>query len=730
MRYHLTQRRTARRERAFLAASTIAALAVVGALALVSAPAATAGQVGGGFTVTGSSASTTFPSGLGARFSFTPGADGGLTSLKANPDIGNAFGPTGNRAGVEPLFVPPAHVLDQWFDMGDVTVSFSRPVTNPRLNLVRPKFESATDGPGGKVWTSAEMRFTVTSGNARITPLGTAFAGYYDVSPDGLVATPVRSVVSRDPNSHSSMTSTVELTGTFSSVTLHLDKRNRISTTGDAGPATYYDASMPMAVSVDEDFGSAPASYGDASHVMGGLYLGGKPAPANVNGLSTTAGVNAADVADAIGAWPTIGTGRRGKTVELDVPVANPLDGPASVSGWIDFNGNHTFDSGEEATGTTSAQGASVVHLTWTVPADVKAGPTWARLRVVAGDAPVGPSGMADSGEVEDYRLEIDATTADISVMKTGPASAQVGDDVTWTVVVSNGDAAGTPPTDARVEGAVMTDAVPAAFTDVSWTCVASPGSACVDAAGTGNAISARSDLAIGGSATYTITGTLTDQPGTNAFTNVARGDLPPGTELVDPNPDDNESSTTGQTPALRITKTVDSAEASSGDRVGYVITVTNPTDVEYSAALLHDDLSAVLDDATLDAGSLDPSTGVVQLGDGQLDWLFDLAPHATATLRYTVVVDDPDRGDRRLINTVVADASTSGSNCAPGATDAACSTSTEVVDHQVKSDPGPGAGGLAFTGSDDLVLAAGALVLVVAGVMVLVGVRRRNRRA
>ncbi|MFB7800893.1 GEVED domain-containing protein, partial [Isoptericola sp. NPDC056134] len=371
-----------------------------------------------------------------------------------------------------------------------------------------------------------------------------------------------------------------------------------------------------------------------------------------------------------------IGTGQRGTTFDLDGPFASPVATPASVSGWIDFNGSGTFDQGELATGQTSAQGASVVHLAWTIPDDIKAGDTWARLRVVAGDTPAGPDGMVDSGEVEDYAVTIDPTTADVSVVKSGPATAQVGDDVTWTVVMTNGDGSGTPPTDTPVDGAVMSDTVPSEFTNVHWTCVAATGSSCLDADGSGNVIEATANLAIGGSVTYTITGTLDGQPESNTFTNAAHADLPPGTDIVDPDGENNDSNASGNTPALLITKSVDTTHAMPGEEVTYTVAVANTTDVEYRSARLHDDLSEILDDAVLTGGpTADLGTATVE--GTMLSWSGAIPAGATATITYTVTIPKDGRGDHRLTNVVVADVP--GTNCADSSQDPACRTDNET---------------------------------------------------
>lgn len=113
-----------------------------------------------------------------------------------------------------------------------------------------------------------------------------------------------------------------------------------------------------------------------------------------------------------------------------------------------------------------------------------------------------------------DYACPEGGPTLSVGITKTGPATVAPGGTVTWVVtIVNNGPADGA--------GSVFTDPVPAAITGVSWTCAASNGAACPNAAGTGNNIN--QTIAVfppGGQLVYTITGTIPAAGGT--FTNVA----------------------------------------------------------------------------------------------------------------------------------------------------------------------------------------------------------------
>jgi uncharacterized repeat protein (TIGR01451 family) len=123
--------------------------------------------------------------------------------------------------------------------------------------------------------------------------------------------------------------------------------------------------------------------------------------------------------------------------------------------------------------------------------------------------------------------------TADLAITKTdGSTYYLAGQVLTYTIVASS---AGPTP----VTGASVTDAIPAELTNASWTCVASAGSACGDAAGIGG-IATTVNLIRGGAATFTLTGTVPETAVVDV-SNTATIAPPAGT--VDPN-SGNDSAT------------------------------------------------------------------------------------------------------------------------------------------------------------------------------------------
>ncbi|MGG6294637.1 hypothetical protein ACQ4M4_09445 [Leptolyngbya sp. AN02str] len=128
----------------------------------------------------------------------------------------------------------------------------------------------------------------------------------------------------------------------------------------------------------------------------------------------------------------------------------------------------------------------------------------------------------------------ITVRTADFKIEKGG---AIAGTNITYTVTVTNeAIAAALGGSSPIITGAQFTDTVPAEVSNVSWTCVASAGSSCT-ANGQGNAIADTIALQVGGTVTYTITGTVV--PGTTVV-NTATITRP--NDVTDPVDDDGES--------------------------------------------------------------------------------------------------------------------------------------------------------------------------------------------
>lgn len=93
----------------------------------------------------------------------------------------------------------------------------------------------------------------------------------------------------------------------------------------------------------------------------------------------------------------------------------------------------------------------------------------------------------------------------------------------------------------------------------------------------------------------------------------------------------------------LDLSKTVtptDGVAVKPGEKVTYVVSLTNVSDIAVKSVRVSDDLRDVLDNATL-LGGVEVSDGSsAAVKDGQLEWTGDVPARTTVTLTYTVKVD------------------------------------------------------------------------------------------
>jgi uncharacterized repeat protein (TIGR01451 family) len=202
----------------------------------------------------------------------------------------------------------------------------------------------------------------------------------------------------------------------------------------------------------------------------------------------------------------------------------------------------------------------------------------------------------------------------DLSITKTdGADSATPGSELTYTVVVSNlGSVA--------VQGARVTDTMPKEFSDMRWTCEASPNSSCPKPEGTGN-LDALINLESDSSVTFTITGLLaSDASGT--ISNTATVTAP--ATVIDPDLSNNTATDSDElTPLadLLVSKTVDASQATVGDPVTYTIRVRNLGPSDAAETVLQDQLPAGLNllESSTEQGSCDMTGKILACNLGTL---------------------------------------------------------------------------------------------------------------
>lgn len=123
--------------------------------------------------------------------------------------------------------------------------------------------------------------------------------------------------------------------------------------------------------------------------------------------------------------------------------------------------------------------------------------------------------------------------------------------------------------------------------------------------------------------------------------------------EGLDPETGEPCAVTQHELPKLSIDKSADRTDLPAIDEnVTYTVTVTNEGPGDYTAdspATMSDDLTEVLDDATLDETSLTATTGDVTFENGVLNWSGVLAAGESADISYTVSYTGA--GDNQLVN-------------------------------------------------------------------------------
>ena len=129
-------------------------------------------------------------------------------------------------------------------------------------------------------------------------------------------------------------------------------------------------------------------------------------------------------------------------------------------------------------------------------------------------------------------------------------------------------------------------------------------------------------------------------------------------------------------TSALTIVKTASTATAAAGQTVTYTVVVTDSGQTAYTGAAFADSLSGVLGNASYD-GHAAATAGTVAFSSPDLTWSGDLAVGASATVTYSVAVDNPDTGSDILTNSVTS--ATAGNNCPAGGTDPRCTVTVDV---------------------------------------------------
>ncbi|WP_143590129.1 GEVED domain-containing protein [Thermoactinospora rubra] len=317
-----------------------------------------------------------------------------------------------------------------WTGVARLTFKFSEPVRNPRLHVAGTGGATA-DGKGNdeRYWPAlrlvgaGEQFFSRAAGFPGFVVDDTAIMPRNVSAPGELTCGIVY------------MCGSAQVNGTMTEFTVELLARN-VREKAAAGEPFLWGV---FRISLEEDDSDAPASYGAASHVVTRTYLGKNVTADQLGTLSfEPRRLSAQDDDDTLG---SLGSARMtdlrpGRQVSLTVPATTPSR--AALSGWLDFDRDGTFESGEVAR-TTTATGVNDATLTWTVPADVRSGSTWLRLRLADSATQVAaPTGWAASGEVEDHPFTIEAAEKITIEHQAQRTAVGKGEKATFVTVVRN----------------------------------------------------------------------------------------------------------------------------------------------------------------------------------------------------------------------------------------------------------------------------------------------------
>ncbi|MGN7821383.1 gliding motility-associated C-terminal domain-containing protein [Chitinophaga sp. 22536] len=192
-----------------------------------------------------------------------------------------------------------------------------------------------------------------------------------------------------------------------------------------------------------------------------------------------------------------------------------------------------------------------------------------------------------------------------LHVVKTGPATANAGENVRYLLTVTN-----TGPSNAL--SAVITDQLPALLTNVSWTATATGGAAILSgAAGTGNSLEVIANVPVTtGIVNITVTGTIPAATLAGTIKNVATAD--PQVSALPPAVSDTITTVISQRPRLIIQKNAP-ANWSAGEYIIYGVKVENAGPSDARAAVITDAIPATIINPTWTA--IASGTAVISSG-------------------------------------------------------------------------------------------------------------------
>lgn len=324
-----------------------------------------------------------------------------------------------------------------------------------------------------------------------------------------------------------------------------------------------------------------------------------------------------------------------GAQTTVSVSATNTSGDPATLAGWIDLDGNGTFDAGELQTATVPA-GTIAGNFDLTFDPPTALGDTYARFRIFPGDisaADLSPTGPAAAGEVEDYLAGPGRVMYEKTVTPQDVTELQPGDSFTYTVAASN---TGALP----LTGLSFTDDLTDVLDDATFNNDENATIGTVEFDDVEQTVTWMGALDVGQSAAITYSVTIDDPPGGDAVLINGVFSDDPGSNCASTPATDPSCVTQVPQPLVTRSKALTGETgtrpnvAEPGEQLTYTITLGNAGGADTTDAGVIDQLDPNVIFVSADNGGV--------LANGTVEWS-GLTVAAGDTLELTVVVEVVD---------------------------------------------------------------------------------------
>ncbi|MGC4746828.1 putative Ig domain-containing protein [Micromonospora sp. DT201] len=364
-------------------------------------------------------------------------------------------------------------------------------------------------------------------------------------------------------------------------------------------------------------------------------------------------------------------------TVRVSNSAGSPYLGATFDDSLADVLGNAVYNNDASAGGVgTIDYTAPVLSWTGNVPAAGTVTITYSvTVQPVTGDNSMVNTLVSDSdggncavGSV-DPRCTTGVTVAQVTILNTADmATVLPGGTVVLTTTITNDGGTAYFGAAVNLGGAgLLDDAIPIGDTVTSGILVVGP-----------SGLTWTGDLPVGGVVTIASTFLVRNpDPGDKIITSTATSAIQGNNCPVGGTDPRCTVRVDVLVPALSIVKVANTPVSTPGSMVSYTITISNTGTAPYLGAVVTDDMSGALDDATFGADAV-ATVGGLSYTAPTLTWTGDLAAGTSAVVTYTMTVNNPDLGDKLMVNTAAS--TEAGSTCPPASSNPDCSVLVAVL--------------------------------------------------